>query len=324
MAKVIAFYLCPGHQILDLAGPLAVLEAANRLGKGDHYQFRLFSSQGGMVPGSLLSLATDLFSDAPTHTLMIVGGETEPMRNVKEVEAVGTLARSAVRVASICSGAFLLAETGLLDGREATTHWALASDLQHRHPRIAVDAERIFIKSGPIWTSAGMSAGIDLTLALVEVDHGQALARAVARELVVYHRRPGGQSQFAEISALEPRTDRIRRALTYANDHLAEALSTETLAEVANLSPRQFTRVFRKETGESPAKAVERLRAEAARCRLVESAAPVEEIARAVGFADPERMRRTFQRLYGHSPQVMRRLGRAAAPPSAGDFRWPE
>ena len=157
----------------------------------------------------------------------------EPM----EVGAVSRLARSAVRVAGICTGAFLLAETGLLDGREATTHWALANELQLRHPKVVVDAERIFIKSGPIWTSAGMSAGIDLTLALIEVDCGPALARAVAREMVVYHRRPGGQSQFAQMSELEPRTDRIRRALAYADEHLAEPLSTETLADAASLSP---------------------------------------------------------------------------------------
>ncbi|MNL44570.1 HTH-type transcriptional activator RhaS [compost metagenome] len=142
--------------------------------------------------------------------------------------------------------------------------------------------------------------------------------------MVVYHRRPGGQSQFAQMSELEPRTDRIRRALAYADEHLAEPLSTETLADAASLSPRQFTRVFRDETGETPAKAVERLRAEAARLRLVESAEPIEIIARSVGFADPERMRRAFQRLYGQSPQTMRRLGRAQTPTGEGNYRWPE
>lgn len=325
MARQIAFYLCPGYQLLDLAGPLAALEIANRLSKTNHYAFRLLSREGGMLPSSSpASLVTDLAEDAAAHILIIVGGETEPMFEPMEVDAVSRLARSAVRVASICTGAFLLAETGLLDGREATTHWALANELQLRHPKVVVDAERIFIKSGPIWTSAGMSAGIDLTLALIEVDCGPALARAVAREMVVYHRRPGGQSQFAQMSELEPRTDRIRRALAYADEHLAEPLSTETLADAASLSPRQFTRVFRDETGETPAKAVERLRAEAARLRLVESAEPIEIIARSVGFADPERMRRAFQRLYGQSPQTMRRLGRAQSPTGEENYRWPE
>ena len=325
MSRSIAFYLCPGYQLLDLAGPLAALEIANRLGEADHYAFRLLSREGGTLrSSSLASVVTDAPDLVADHTLIIVGGETEPMFDPAEIDTVGHLARSAVRVASICTGAFLLAETGLLDGRGATTHWSLANELQQRHPRIVVDAERIFIKSGPIWTSAGMSAGIDLTLALIEVDCGQALARAVAREMVVYHRRPGGQSQFAQVSEMEPRTDRIRRALAYANEHLAEPLSTETLAEAASLSPRQFSRVFRTETGETPAKAVERLRTEAARLRLVEGAEPIEIIARSVGFADPERMRRAFQRLYGQSPQTMRRLGRAQMTAGEEDYRWPE
>lgn len=324
MAQAIVFHLCPGFQMLDLAGPLAALEIANRLGGVEHYGFRLVSRTGGTLQSSgPASVITEVADVQSLHTLVIVGGETEPMFDPAEVEAVGRLARSAVRVASICTGAFLLAETGLLNGRQATTHWALASALQARHPQVVVDAEPIFIKSGPIWTSAGMTAGIDLTLALIEVDHGQSLAKAVAREMVVYHRRPGGQSQFAQVAALEPRTDRIRRVLSYANAHLAEPLSTNRLAEVASLSARQFTRLFRQETGETPARAVERLRLEAARMRVVDSSDPVEIIAEAVGFGDPERMRRAFQRQYGQSPQTLRRLERARPLTGANDFRWP-
>ena len=157
-----------------------------------------------------------------------------------------------------------------------------------------MEPDRIFVADGPVWTSAGVTAGIDLALALVEADHGAVLAREVARELVVYHRRPGGQSQFSALSQMEPDSDRMRLALAFAREHLAEPLPLERLAEAARLSPRQFGRAFRKATGETPAKAVERLRVEAARLRLDEGGEPVELIARAVGFNDPERMRRAF------------------------------
>jgi transcriptional regulator GlxA family with amidase domain len=207
----------------------------------------------------------------------------------------------------VCTGAFALAEAGLLDGRSATTHWAHARRLQERFPAIRVEEDRIFITDGNIWTSAGMSAAIDLTLALIEDDHGAALARSIARKLVVYHRRPGGQSQFSALLELEPRSDRVRRALIYARDHLRDPLPVEVLAEAANLSPRQFTRVFREETGQSPAKAVERLRLEAARVMMEDGCHPMEVVARETGFADRDRMRRAFLRAYGQPPQSLRR-----------------
>ena len=225
--------------------------------------------------------------------------------------AIKRLAANARRIASVCTGAFLLAEAGLLDGRRATTHWARAADLQRCYPAVTVDADRIFITDGPIWSSAGITAGIDLALALIETDHGTHLARAVAQELVVYHRRPGGQSQFSALSLMEPTSDRMRIALTYAREHLAEPLTLERLAEAAKLSPRQFGRAFRRETGETPAKAVERLRAEAARLRLEDGSEPVERVAQAVGFDDPERMRRAFLKLYGKPPQEIRRIARS-------------
>jgi transcriptional regulator GlxA family with amidase domain len=166
------------------------------------------------------------------------------------------------------------------------------------------------VRDGAIWSSAGVTAGIDLALALIEEDFGRDLSRAVAQELVVYHRRPGSQSQFSAMLALEPESDRVRRALGFARDHLGERLPVERLAEAAHLSPRQFGRAFRAETGETPAKAVERLRAEAARARIESGSDPVERIAESVGFSDPERMRRAFLRLFGQPPQALRRAAR--------------
>ena len=238
----------------------------------------------------------------------MVGGEIRLIRHPDEAAAVGRLAVHATRIASICTGAFLLAEAGLLNGRRVTTHWSRARDLQQGYPAVTVDADRIFVADGPIWTSAGISAGIDLALALIEADYGVDLARAVARELVVYHRRPGGQSQFSALSQMEPESDRMRMALAFAREHLAEPLSIERLAEAAKLSARQFGRTFRHETGETPAKAIERLRVEAARLRVQEGSEPIEFIARAVGFNDPERMRRAFVKRYGQPPQAMRRV----------------
>ena len=217
------------------------------------------------------------------------------------------------RVAATCTGAFVLAEAGLLDGRRATTHWYHARDLQARFPKVKVEEDRIFIVDGPVWTSAGMTAGIDLALAMIEQDLGADIARAVARKLVVYHRRAGGQSQFSALLELEPKSDRIQSALAYAKRNLATPLTVGELAEAAHLSPRQFSRAFRAETGQSPAKAVENLRVEAARLMMEQSRHPIDVIARQTGFADRDRMRRAFLRAFGQPPQVIRRNARAEA-----------
>jgi transcriptional regulator GlxA family with amidase domain len=212
------------------------------------------------------------------------------------------------RVVSTCTGAFALAEAGLLAGRRATTHWFYARQLAMRFPEVTVDEDRIFIADGPIWTSAGASAAIDLALALVEQDLGVEIARSVARKLVVYHRRPGGQSQFSELLELEAKSDRIQRALTYARRNLKNKLSVSELAKVSNLSPRQFSRAFQAETGQPPAKVVERLRVETARLMLERSRHPIDVVARETGFADRDRMRRAFLRAFGQPPQMIRAL----------------
>jgi transcriptional regulator GlxA family with amidase domain len=179
--------------------------------------------------------------------------------------------------------------------------------LQSRYPKINIEEDRIFIIDGSVWSSAGMTAGVDLALAMVEKDHGAGIARAVARKLVVYHRRAGGQSQFSALLELEPKSDRIQKALVHARSNLKNTLSVEELAEAAHLSPRQFSRTFRAETGQSPAKAVENLRLEAARLMMEQGRHPIDVVASETGFADRERMRRAFLRAFGQPPQAIRR-----------------
>jgi transcriptional regulator GlxA family with amidase domain len=205
------------------------------------------------------------------------------------------------------------ADTRRFGTRRATTHWAFAQELQKRHPGVKVQPDRIFINDGPVWTSAGMTAGIDLVLALLEEDMGVEAARHIAKKLVVYHRRPGGQSQYSALLELEPRSDRIQQALVHARANLRDALSVEELAEVANLSPRQFSRAFKSETGQSPAQAVENLRVEAARVLIDEGSLALAVVARDTGFGDPERMRRAFLRTLGQPPQSVRRTARQQA-----------
>jgi transcriptional regulator GlxA family with amidase domain len=211
----------------------------------------------------------------------------------------------------VCSGAFVLGAAGVLDGRRATTHWRRARAMQAKFPAVKLDADRIFVKDGAVWTSAGITAGIDLALALIEEDHGLDVASAVAKELVVYHRRQGGQSQFSTLIQLRPAGDPSARALAFARERLHEPLGVERLAAAAGLSPRQFARRFLAETGQTPAKAVERLRLEAAKAEVETGRAPIDQIARRTGFNDPERMRRAFLRTYGQPPQAMRRVARA-------------
>jgi transcriptional regulator GlxA family with amidase domain len=210
------------------------------------------------------------------------------------------------RIAAICIGAFILGEAGLLDGRRATTHWLFAKELQRRFPKASVEVDRIFIADGQVWTSAGMTAGLDLALGLVERDIGPEKTREAARTLVLHHRRAGGQSQHSALLDLDAKSDRVQSALQFARRNLGKPLSVEELANAAGLSPRQFSRVFRAETGLSPAKAIENLRLEAARLMLEQGRLPIETIAIEAGFGDRERMRRSFSRAFGQSPQGIR------------------
>jgi len=276
------------------------------------YEVHLLSETGGSVRSSIgVSVATEPFDDTNLDTVMIGGSAVAGALTPGVIKFLRQALQRSRRLASTCTGAFVLAEAGLLDGRRATTHWERARELRTRFPKVKVEEDRIFIIDGPVWTSAGMTAGIDLALAMIEKDFGAEVARAVARKLVVYHRRAGGQSQFSALLELEPKSDRIQSALAYAKRNLDKPLNVRQLAEAAHLSPRQFSRAFQVETGQSPAKAIENLRVEAARLMMEQSRHPIDVIARQTGFADRDRMRRAFLRAFGQPPQVIRRNARA-------------
>jgi transcriptional regulator GlxA family with amidase domain len=309
----IGFIALPGFQVMSFAA-LSVFEFANKEMGEPAYDVRVLSETGGSIRSSIgISVATEPFDDTNFDTLIVGGSAVVGSLTPGVIKFLRQALGRSRRVAATCVGAFILAEAGLLDGRRATTHWNRARELQARFPKVKVEEDRIFIIDGPVWTSAGMTAGIDLALAMIEKDLGADVARAVARKLVVYHRRAGGQSQFSALLELEPKSDRIQSALAYAKRNLDTPLTVGQLAEAAHLSPRQFSRAFRAETGQSPAKAVENLRVEAARLMMEQSRHPIDVIARQTGFADRDRMRRAFLRALGQPPQVIRQNARAKA-----------
>jgi transcriptional regulator GlxA family with amidase domain len=309
MSRRIAFLLFPDFQLLDAAGPISAFEIAERYQPGT-YRLRVMAAKAGAVmstSGASMNAAALARPDS-IDTLVIAGGEgTRPAardeRLVKYVERCGRHAR---RVASVCSGAYILAATGLLDGRPATTHWTRSADFASKFPKVRLDADRIFIRSGKYWSSAGITAGIDLALALIAEDVGETVARQVAQQLVVYYRRPGGQSQFSTLLELERADGRFAPLLDYVRNNLRSRLSVEELATQACMSPRNFARAFQGETGTSPARAVKRLRAETARAQLQSRRHSVQAVAAACGFGSPERMRRAFVSLFGRPPSALR------------------
>jgi transcriptional regulator GlxA family with amidase domain len=308
----IGFVVFPGFQLFGFAAA-SVFEFANDTTGKPLYDVCLLSEHGGSIKSSLgMAVETAPFDETVFDTLIFGGSTSIEASSAGLLSFVQTSVSRSRRVASICTGAFVLAEAGVLDGRRATTHWFYARDLQSRYPKVILDEDRIFIVDGSIWTSAGMTAGIDLALAMVEKDHGADLTRMLAKKLVVYHRRAGGQSQFSVLLALEPKSDRIQSALAYAKRNLHTPLSVEQLAAAANLSARQFSRSFRLETGQSPAKAIEHLRVEAARLMMEQGRLSAEAVADETGFADTERMRRAFLRAFGQPPQVIRRNARGS------------
>lgn len=305
----IAFFLYPGFLLLDLSGPLDAFSTANQLHPGS-YRFSFVSLEGGQIESSAgVSVSTIAGQASGVDTFVLVGdpGLSEVEIKPETVAFIRDTSTRARRTASVCMGAFLLAASGLLDRRRATTHWQFTSRMQSMYPAIRVDGDRIFVNDGGIWTSAGMTAGIDLALAMIEEDLGRETSRRIARLMVVYYRRPGGQLQHSSLLDLEPESDRIRKTLIYIREHLTEALPIEQLAEAACLSVRQFSRAFAAQTGMSPAKAVERMRVEAARPRIEDGREALELIAESVGFRDAEHMRNSFVRVFGQSPQAMRR-----------------
>jgi transcriptional regulator GlxA family with amidase domain len=311
----IGFLVFPNFNILDLSGPLAAFDVPRREINPSPYKLTAYSEEGGPVVSACgVSVNTVALRRAEIDTLVAIGGlgAVAASQSPSMISLVRKVAPRARRVASVCSGAFLLARAGLLDGRRATTHWEYANKFQQDFPRVRMECDQIYVRDGHIWTSGGVTAGIDLALALIEDDVGLAAAQRTARVLVVYHRRTGGQAQFSEMLNMEPATDRLRRALSYAREHLHEDLPVERLADAVHIGARQFSRLFVRETGETPAKAVERLRAEVAHSEVTGTTDSIEAIARRVGFASPERMRRAFVRLYGQPPQAVRRVAKAA------------
>ncbi|MFM0595840.1 GlxA family transcriptional regulator [Paraburkholderia dilworthii] len=301
----------PGFQILDMVA-ISVFELANLVAGQPEYQVEVISEHGGTVRSSSgVEVVSRPFGDPAYDTVVVTGAMEIAPSSPGMLAFLNDALAASRRTTSICTGAFVLAEAGILDGRHATTHWAYSGELQRRFPGARVDDDRIFIVDGTVWTSAGMTACIDLCLALVENDLGTAVSRAIAKKLVVYHRRTGGQSQFSAMLDLEPKSDRIQSALSYAKNHLREPLTVEQLADVAHLSPRQFSRAFRDETRQSPAKAIEALRVEAARAMLEAGRHSMEAVAVDTGFVDTERMRRAFLRAYGQPPQAIKRAARA-------------
>ncbi|NEI69147.1 helix-turn-helix domain-containing protein [Rhizobium lusitanum] len=307
----IGFLVFPGFQVMGFTAVTA-FEVANLARERELYRVTLLSETGGLVRSSAgFSVETEAFGSGSFDSLVIGAATQISSMSPAVLDYIREASKSCRRVVAPCTGAFTLAETGLLDGRRATTHWLFARELRDRFPALKVDEDKIFIIDGSIWTSAGMTATIDLALAMIEKDHGEELARTVARKLVVYHRRAGGQSQFSTLLELEPKSDRVQRALDFAGRNLRKIVSVEEMAEAASLSPRQFNRVFRSETGQSPAKAIENMRVEAARLMIEDGRHSMDEIAVEVGFADRERMRRAFLRVLGQPPQTIRRNVRA-------------
>ncbi len=302
-----------GMNLLDLAGPMQVLATTNRLQGREVYRLHVASAEGGAVTTSAglpvltqaLSALDALLCAEELHTLISPGGSVGDSFRIDPalvawIRAAAPLAR---RVCSVCTGAFHLAEAGVLDGLRVTTHWDSAEDLQQRYPALDVDGEPIYIRQGRIWTSAGVTAGIDLTLALVEQDLGHAAAIATARQLVMFIKRPGGQSQFSTpLASQTTGAGRFAELHAWIAGNLEADLRVENLARQANMSPRTFARLYVAETGRTPARTVELMRLEAARRALEETRLPLKRIASQSGYGEEQNLRRVFLRQLGVSP----------------------
>jgi transcriptional regulator GlxA family with amidase domain len=311
MPKLVLMPLFHGLQSLDLTGPLEVFTGAARYLDSDHY--RVLTASVGGVPirthsGLHITPDVDLLAAPRPHTIVVPGGLGTRDPQPELVAWLRSNAKKAARVVSVCSGAFLLAEAGLLAGRRATTHWSACDELASSYPDIEVDPEPIFVRDGNVSTSAGVTSGIDLALALVEEDLGRDVALTIARHLVMFLRRPGNQTQFsAQLTAQSAQRRPLRDVQQWITEHPASKLSVEALAERVNLSPRQFARVFAAETGMTPGRYVDRVRLEAARRELEDTEAGITGIAKSCGYGTPESMRRAFIKTLGISPAEYRR-----------------
>jgi transcriptional regulator GlxA family with amidase domain len=300
----------PGVQGLDVIGPSEVFAGADTLAGGGAYTVEVVAKEPGPIATrgggySLLPRTTTASCRGPIDTLVVAGGMG--VRKAEEdaplIRWIRSAARRSRRVTSVCSGSFLLARAGLLEGRTVTTHWASTAELARRHPELTVDPKPIFVRDGNVWTSAGVTSGMDLSLALVEEDLGRDIAIEVARWLVLFLQRPGGQAQFSShLTAQLAERQPLRELQSWVADNLDADLRVETLADRAAMSPRNFARFFRREIGMTPAAYVEELRIERARQLLEDSSDPVDLISARCGFGTPETMRRAFGRRVGVPP----------------------
>jgi transcriptional regulator GlxA family with amidase domain len=307
----------PNAQILDITGPLEVFSRTARWlrdhGKtsGDAYVVELVAARAGWfdTSGGLRLYATRSYTEvADAHTVLVSGGlgYREAMADRQLLDWIRKQRSRSQRLGSICTGAFVLAAAGLLDGKRATTHWAYLDRLQAAAPEAKIERDAIYVQNGPVYTSAGVTAGMDMALAMVEADWGKATALAVAQELVMFLKRPGGQSQFSRHLAAEQRDDVFGALELWILEHLSADLSVEKLAERANMSPRHFARLFKERLGVTPAAYVRKLRVEEARRRIESGASRVKRIARECGFADDQQLRRAYKQVLGVTPAEYR------------------
>ena len=312
---MIGVLIFPDFQLLDAAGPISVFEIAARYALQTP-SIRVIAANPGPVRSTSGAemLARKFGAASALSTLIIAGGDgvEAAAHNACIRGFVRSAARRGTRVASVCSGAFVLAAAGLLDGKRATTHWQRTRQFLSAYPNVKLETDSIFVRDGNIWSSAGITAGIDLALAMVVEDHGEEIAQNTARQLVLYHRRSGGQSQFSSLLELKTPSGRFAPLLSWAREHLDAPLTVDDLADRAGMSARHFSRAFIAETGTTPSKAVERLRIEVARQHVQASSEPIERVAEITGFRDPERMRRAFIRAFGQPPQALRRAARVS------------
>jgi len=308
-AKV-ALVIFPMFHILDLS-ILSVFGIANHFAP-DSYTVDIVSMTGGLIRSkSGVGVETTVFGDERYDTVIVGSSPGIPEASLELVQRLKLAAANSRRIASICTGAFILAEAGVLDGRSVTTHWGFAETLTQRFPAVQVVPDKIFIRDGNVWSSAGMTACVDLILGLVEADLGHDITKQICKTMVVYHRRSGGQSQFSLLAEIDPKQERIRRVLSFIKDNLREPLSIQQLADQVNWSARHFSRAFQAETGLSPAKAIEKLRVEAAQALIDSGHTSASRIAVQTGFGDDERMRRAFMRVLGKPPQKIVRDARS-------------
>lgn len=313
MPRIIHVLAFANVQLLDVTGPLQVFASANDIarhkGLPAPYAPTVIASGGGAVTSSAgLALLAEPLPEQAGDTLIIAGGwgVYAASENEALVAWVKAHAAGCRRVASVCTGAFLLAASGWLDGRRVVTHWTRCEQLAQQHPQLTVEPNPIFINDGPVWTSAGVTAGIDLALAMVEADLGRTTALEVAQQLVVFLKRPGGQSQFSVTLSLQKEGSRFDELHAWISENLTVDLGIPTLAQQAGMSERSFVRHYRADTGQTPARAIELIRVETARRLLSDTGVPIKRLAMQCGFGSEETLRRSFLRAMGVTPQAYR------------------